>query len=94
MPRPRKTTTNSNIDFASLDAAFIGGQVLKLKSLSEQFNICIPVLRRLLAEHYGSGIQFVRGRTGGIRRVATSTNINPPAASSVEQETPTLVTAA
>lgn len=94
MPRPRKTTTNSNIDFASLDAAFTGGQVLKLKSLSEQFNICIPVLRRLLAEHYGSRIDFVRGRTGGIRLLSTPATSNPPAASSVEQETPTLVTAA
>lgn len=94
MPRPRKTTANSNIDFTSLDAAFSGGQVLKLKPLSEQYRICIPVLRRLLAEHYGSRIDFVRGRTGGIRLLSTQTNINPPATQFAEQETPTLVTAA
>jgi hypothetical protein len=95
MPRPRKTPTTSNIDFSSIDSSFSTGEVLKLKNLASQFGICIPVLRRLLAEHYGTRIEFVRGRTGGIRyRAIASTQTIQATPVAVNEETPTLVSAA
>lgn len=64
MARPRK---NIVLDFPALDAALDTGRI-DLKSLAVQYGTCPPVIKRILSEHYGSGITFKVGRKGGVVR--------------------------
>jgi hypothetical protein len=68
MARPRK---NIVLDFPALDAALDTGRI-DLKSLAVQYGTCPPVIKRILSEHYGSGITFKVGRKGGVVRSSPS----------------------
>lgn len=65
MARPRK---NVQLDFTQIDQALDSGRI-DLKTLAVQYGTCPPVIRRILTEHYGSGIVFKVGRKGGVVRV-------------------------
>lgn len=69
MARPRK---NVQLDFTQIDQALDTGRI-DLKTLAVQYGTCPPVIKRILSEHYGSGITFKVGRKGGVVRAPSVT---------------------
>jgi len=59
------STAKTNIDFASL-VTRSATERLTVKHLSREFKMKSPDMKKALVDHFGSRIQFKRGRTGGI----------------------------
>ena len=59
------STAKTNIDFTSL-VTRSSTERLTVKHLAREFNMKAVDLKKSLVNHFGSRIQFKRGRTGGI----------------------------
>jgi len=59
------STAKTNIDFAAL-VTRSSTERLTVKHLAREFNMKAVDLKKSLVIHFGSRIQFKRGRTGGI----------------------------
>lgn len=60
------SNTKSTINFANLVTRASGGERITVKHLAREFNMKSPDLKSALVGHFGTRIQFKRGRTGGI----------------------------
>lgn len=58
-------TVKTNIDFAAL-VTRSSTERLTVKHLAREFKMKSPDMKKALVDHFGSRIQFKRGRTGGI----------------------------
>jgi hypothetical protein len=58
-------TAKTNIDFTSL-VTRSSTERLTVKHLAREFKMKSPDMKKALVDHFGSRIQFKRGRTGGI----------------------------
>ena len=58
-------TAKTNIDFAALVTRSTTER-LTVKHLAREFKMKSPDMKKALVDHFGSRIQFKRGRTGGI----------------------------
>jgi hypothetical protein len=58
-------TAKTNIDFAAL-VTRSSTERLTVKHLAREFKMKSPDMKKALVDHFGSRIQFKRGRTGGI----------------------------
>ena len=59
------STAKTNIDFAAL-VTRSATERLTVKHLAREFKMKSPDMKKALVDHFGSRIQFKRGRTGGI----------------------------
>jgi hypothetical protein len=59
------STAKTNIDFAAL-VTRSSTERLTVKHLAREFKMKSPDMKKALVDHFGSRIQFKRGRTGGI----------------------------
>jgi hypothetical protein len=59
-------STANSIDFDSLVTRSTNGERITVKHLAREFKMKSPDLKKALVDHFGSRIQFKRGRTGGI----------------------------
>ena len=59
------STAKTNIDFTSL-VTRSSTERLTVKHLAREFKMMSPDMKKALVDHFGSRIQFKRGRTGGI----------------------------
>ena len=59
------STAKTNIDFTSL-VTRSSTERLTVKHLAREFKMKSPDMKKALVDHFGSRIQFKRGRTGGI----------------------------
>lgn len=60
------TKANIVVDFNQIEADLAAGQRVTTKDLAKAYMVSPVTLRKMLADHFGSRIEFKRGRTGGI----------------------------
>jgi len=55
-----------SIDYNAIESAIQNGERVAVKHLAEKAGVSSIVVRKMLSEHYGDRISFIRGRKGGI----------------------------
>ena len=54
------------VDWNSITLRLTDGSLTKIEQFATQHGISRPTAKKMLSDHYGSQIVFVRGRSGGI----------------------------
>lgn len=55
-----------SVDWNAVSEDLASGQLTRIEQFATARGISRPTAKKLLAEHYGNAIIFVRGRSGGI----------------------------
>ena len=63
-----------NIDYQGIESLIRNGERVAVKHLAEQAGVSSVVVRKMLSEHYGDRISFIRGRKGGIALAPASSD--------------------
>jgi hypothetical protein len=58
--------TQNSFDPATLPTRVANGERITVKHLAREFKLKSPIVKQMIVDHYGSRVQFKRGRTGGI----------------------------
>jgi hypothetical protein len=66
-----------NVDWNKVDELLNNGEA-KLAKLAKEHGVVTNVMRQMLIDRYGTGIEFKRGRNGGIKRTTTTTQPTTP----------------
>lgn len=65
-PMPPAMPPTTLVIAARLEAGLKKFERMSVKKLSAELGLSIPFVRNALVQHYGVGITFTKGRTGGI----------------------------
>jgi predicted DNA-binding transcriptional regulator YafY len=60
------TKANVVVNFNQIEADIAAGNRVTTKDLAKAYMVSPVTLRKMLADHFGSRIEFKRGRSGGI----------------------------